>query len=234
EGEVFAQFIEFYLGKRIENMHDQEYNDAVKFVDEHFKIVNIDKTYTAPEIIKIAEDESKISKVDALLLDPYNSLEDDYSLMKSTENKHSYDYKIAGRLRIFGKNNNIYTVLNCHAVTEALRKVDGDGHPIAPNKADSEGGGKFSNRADDFGTIHRLVQHPELWNETQFHMRKVKNTKTGGKPTPMKEPVIFKMQPGGCRFEINGQDIIRDIRVGKSVEQVNIFNTMTPSLKDIF
>ncbi len=212
EGEVISQLIEFHAGERIDRIPKTVYDTSFDFVMKHFKVVSIDKTYTAIEILNIAEMECKMSKIDGLMIDPYNSLEPDYSMIKRTENQHNYDYKIAGRFRLFGKNNNIYVVLNCHAATEALRKVDADGYPIAPGKADTEGGGKFANRADDFVTIHRLVQHPEYFNETQWHQRKVKQTKTGGKPTPIKEPVIFRMLPGGYSFEINSVDIIKEIK----------------------
>jgi hypothetical protein len=74
------------------------------------------------------------------------------------------------------------------------------GFPAAPNKADTEGGGKFSNRADEFLTIHRYVQHPTEYNVTQVHVRKVKETETGGRPTMLDEPVLFKMEKGYYGF----------------------------------
>ena len=45
-----------------------------------------------------------------------------------------------------------------HAVTEAQRRKGDDGLPVAPYAEDTEGGGKFVNRADCFMTIHRKVQ----------------------------------------------------------------------------
>jgi hypothetical protein len=103
-------------------------------------------------------------------------------------------------MRSFCKKNNLAIYLNCHAVTEALRKVHKDGpyagYLMAPNKADTEGGGKFSNRADDFLTIHRHTQHPSDFNITEIHVRKIKETETGGRPTLKDDPVKFKMERG--------------------------------------
>lgn len=226
EGEVFSQMMEFYYGKRIEQMNESEYSTSYNFIKKHFKIINIDRTYTATEILDIAETECKISKVHGLMLDPYNSLEMDYSLIKKSENQHNYDYKIAGRLRIFAKNNNVYTVLNTHAATESLRQKyakdtppfmgeDISGHPMPPQKADTEGGGKFANRADDFITIHRFVQHKNIWFKTLFIVRKVKNTKTGGKPTPMDAPVVFEMNENRCGYKIEGEDVVWNFHSSK-------------------
>ena len=67
---------------------------------------------------------------------------------------------------------------------------------MAPNKADTEGGGKFSNRADDFITIHRHTQHPSDFNITEIHVRKIKETETGGRPTLKDDPIKFKMERG--------------------------------------
>ena len=69
-----------------------------------------------------------------------------------------------------------------HAVTEAQRRKGADGLPIAPYAEDTEGGGKFVNRADDFLTFHRKVQAQDSIDRRtiEFHMRKIRETETGG------------------------------------------------------
>ena len=49
------------------------------------------------------------------------------------------------------------------------------------------------NRADCFLTIHRKVQAPDPHTRsmTEVHIRKVRETETGGSPSPLDEP--FKM-----------------------------------------
>jgi hypothetical protein len=88
-----------------------------------------------------------------------------------------------------------------HAVTEAQRRKGGDGLPIAPYAEDTEGGGKFVNRADSFVTIHRKVQAPDplVRSMTELHVRKVRETETGGAPTPLDEPfkIVMNMSHTG-------------------------------------
>jgi hypothetical protein len=81
-----------------------------------------------------------------------------------------------------------------------LRKLDKDGYICAPQKADTEGGGKVANKADDFMTIHRKTQHPTDWMITEIHVRKIKDTETGGMPTPLNNPILFEMYKGQCAF----------------------------------
>ena len=51
--------------------------------------------------------------------------------------------------------------------------------------SDCEGGGKWSNRCDNFMVIHRYVQHAMDWMITNVHVRKVKDTDTGMMPTSL-------------------------------------------------
>ena len=117
--------------------------------------------------------------------------------ISKTHNGHEYDYLACSEMRIFCKKNNVSIWLNTHA-SLMLRKKHNDrheygGHPIPPMASDVEGGGKFVNRADDFFVIHRYVQHPTDWMQSQIHVRKVKDVDTGGRPTPIDEPLYLKV-----------------------------------------
>ena len=74
--------------------------------------------------------------------------------------------------------------------------------------ADVEGGGKWGNRADDVITVHRYTQHPDRWMISDIHVRKVKETETGGRPTNMDSPISMRMQVGNVAFTVAGQDLI--------------------------
>lgn len=129
--------------------------------------------------------------VDAVFVDPYNSLRLDMRKMEISV--HDYHYEAATAFLTFSNKHNVAVWLNMHAVTEAQRRKGSDGLPSAPFAEDTEGGGKFVNRADCFLTIHRKVQAPDphTASMTELHVRKVRETETGGKPTPFDEP--FKM-----------------------------------------
>jgi hypothetical protein len=78
---------------------------------------------------------------------------------------------------------------------EAQRRKGPDGLPVAPYAEDTEGGGKFVNRADCFMTIHRKVQamDPEIRKMSELHVRKVREVETGGAPTPLEDPYCLVM-----------------------------------------
>jgi hypothetical protein len=42
----------------------------------------------------------------------------------------------------------------------------------------------------------------------QVHIRKVKEVETGGRPTPLDEPVRFRSIPNNVGFEIHGENLI--------------------------
>ena len=91
-----------------------------------------------------------------------------------------------------------------HSFTEAQRRKGADGLPVAPYPEDTEGGGKFVNRADCFLTIHRKVQSPDhsVRRMSEIHVRKVRETETGGEPTPLDSPVLISMNLSHTGFKM--------------------------------
>ncbi len=209
-GSFMRKMISFYWGKPINgdySMSEAEYNTAKSFIEKHFFLIKAEEElYNYKDIIlltkKMNERLMKIgTKVHASLIDPYNSLKIDLSGF-SKLSTHEYHYEALSEIKQAGKANNIGFWLNNHAVTVALRAKDGDKkYPVAPQKADTEGGGKFSNKADDFITYHRLTQHPTDWNITEIHIRKIKETETGGRVSPFDSPVKLEMYKGMCAFK---------------------------------
>jgi hypothetical protein len=94
--------------------------------------------------------------------------------------------------------------LNAHAVTSAQRMKGADGLPIAPFAEDTEGGGKFVNRADCFLTVHRKVQSPDhsIRRMSEIHVRKVRETETGGEPTALDSPYLISMNLSHTGFKM--------------------------------
>lgn len=193
-GSVFKKLIEFYWGERIESMNDLKYRIAYNFISSHFKIIANDKMYNFKDILAMTEQVHLASKIDGVLVDPYNALKIDLS-DNSKLNTHEYHYEAASEMQLFAKRMDICVYLNCHVVTSAMRMK------TPPMKADTEGGGKFANKADDFITIHRETQDQEKWMETELHVRKVKEIETGGSYTPIDNPFVLIMQRGFCSFK---------------------------------
>ncbi len=198
-GAVFKRLCEFYLGIPIDKMNELQLKKAYEFVNTHFKIIKITEMYNYVDILKIGDKLVAKDNYNGFLIDPYNSLKIELN-ERSKLSTHEYHYLAASEMQLWAKKNNCTVYLNCHVISNALRQKDNNGFPAAPQKADTEGGGKFANKADDFITLHRLTQHPDDWMVTELHVRKVKETETGGKPTPISDPVKLAMEKGGVSF----------------------------------
>lgn len=203
-GGFMRKMIQFYWGKPLRGefaMTQKEYKEAKDFIEKHFFPVKAqEELYNYKDIINMAKKtKDKYPDCNCGMIDPYNSLKTDLSGF-SKLSTHEYHYEALSEIKAFGQVNNFGWFVNHHAVTEALRKLDKDGFPAAPQKADTEGGGKTANKADDFLTIHRKTQHPTEWMITEIHVRKIKDMETGGRATPLNSPVLFEMYKGQTAF----------------------------------
>jgi len=190
---VKMSLMQFAMDKKVADMTFLERKQAYKWVGEHFIIISNNQIYGYADLILFFEKIMKQQPIDGVFLDPYNSLKLD---MRNTGiSTHDYHYEAASEFLTFSKTNNIAVWVNAHAVTEAQRRKGPDGLPVAPYAEDTEGGGKFVNRADCFMTIHRKVQamDPEIRKMSELHVRKVRDVETGGKPTPLDDPYCIMM-----------------------------------------
>lgn len=210
---LIKKLTEFFLGKPINKIEEDEFYMAQDLILRYFIIIDTEKKmYTYAELLEEATDIYHQEGFDGFFIDPYNSLAKDKEMFK-TLGGHEYDYEVATHFRNWAKQHDVSIWLATHAVTSALRMKHAQGHeyaghPMPPSSADIEGGGKFVNRADDFIVIHRYIQHPTEWMYNQVHIRKVKETETGGRPTPMDEPIRFRSLPDNVGFEIHGENLI--------------------------
>lgn len=203
-GAFMRKMIQFYWGKPLTGnfaMNETEYQIAKKFIEDHFSLIKAQEDlYNYKDIINMVKKARKVRKYNYGMIDPYNSLKIDLSGF-SKLSTHEYHYEALSEIKAFGQQNNFGWFVNHHAVTAAARTKDAEKkYQAAPNKADTEGGQKVANKADDFITIHRITQHPTDWMVTEIHVRKIKDTETGGRPTALDIPVKFEMYKGGCAF----------------------------------
>lgn len=205
--------MEFATAMPIKTQNFMQRKEAYRWVNEHFTIINNNQVYSYSDIILFMEKVKRIQNIDAIFVDPYNSLKID--LKNSNIGVHDYHYEAASEFLTYSTANNVAVWLNMHAVTEAQRRKGDDGLPIAPYAEDTEGGGKFVNRADCFVTIHRKVQAPDLQARrlTEIHVRKVREVKTGGQPTGLDEPINYVMNPTmtGFRSVNSGNELFEPI-----------------------
>lgn len=207
-GSLTRMLVEFYFKTAIKFLIASQIKEAMDFIENHFDIVDNQNSYTYLDVLAMSEKLHHAKKIDGVFIDPYNALELDETLLR-TYGDHNYHYRVTSEFRNFTKKHDCCIYLNCHAVTEALRRTwskdnapDAEvvGHAMPPKKSDIEGGGKFANRADDFLIIHRYTQHKSLYRVTEIHVVKTKETETGGKNTPLSEPVKLALEIGNCNF----------------------------------
>ena len=223
---IVKKLIEFKEGIPINKVDEEKLKEGSQWVDSHFKLISIDEQYSYVQLLELGAQIKKGWDYQGFFIDPYNSLEKDRDLFRSVGG-HEYDYKAASDMRMFCHKTGVALWLTAHAVTEATRRVYGAnheyaGHPVAPMMSDCEGGGKWSNRCDNFCVIARMVQHPLDWMITQLHVRKVKDTDTGMMPTSLSSPVRIRSLINNVGFSIEGEnmiDLISDEHTGESISK---------------
>lgn len=203
-GGFMRRMIQLFWGKPIRGeyaMTKKEFNYAKEFIEKHFKLIKAqEQLYNYKDIINLVKIALSDEEYKFGMIDPYNSLKIDLSGF-SKLNTHEYHYEALSEIKSFGQQNSFSWFVNHHAVTSAIRMRDAEKkYPIAPRKEDTEGGGKVANKADEFITIHRVTQHPTEWMITDIHVRKVKDTETGGKPTSLDSPIRFERYKGGYAY----------------------------------
>ena len=190
---VKMSLMQFAMDKKASDMTYLERRQAYKWVNEHFVVINNNQVYGYSDIILFVEKVMRQTPIDAIFVDPYNSLKLDMG--QKGVSSHEYHYEAASEFLTFSKANDMAVWLNMHAVTEAQRRKGDDGLPVAPYAEDTEGGGKFVNRADCFLTIHRKGQsmEPDIRRMSEIHVRKVRDVETGGRPTALEDPYCLMM-----------------------------------------
>ena len=182
-------------------MTPEEFKFAKTFVEEHFKIIKAQEDlFNYKDILNLIKIARSEGHYDAALIDPYNSLKVDLSGF-SKLNTHEYHYEALSEIKAYGQQTDFGFFITAHAVTAAIRMRDADRkYAIAPRKEDTEHGAKFPNKADDFITWHRITNHPTDWMISELHVRKIKDTETGGRVTPIDSPVKLQRYGAGYKY----------------------------------
>ena len=209
---IIRKIVEFLEGEPINKIEETHYKERVKWIDEHFKFVDASKLYTYKSLLDLAQHVKKAWDYQGFLLDPYNSLNKDKEVLKGISG-HEYDYQATSEIRIFCKENNISTWVCTHAATEATRMKHPkghyyEGHPMPPSAASVEGGSKFLNRCDNFLVCHRYIYSPSDWMYSHLHVKKIKDVDTGGRPTPLEDPIRLESIRNNVGFSIEGKNPI--------------------------
>ena len=195
------KLMQFATGLPIADMRQEEIKMAYKWVNDHFKVISNSQNYSYTDLMVFGEKLIRQQEFQGYFIDPYNALKIKMSGGAGLST-HEYHYEAASELLTFSNKNKIAVWLNTHSVTESQRIKGPDGLPVAPYAESTEGGGKFVNRSDSFLTWHRKVQHPDydMRRTMELHIRKIRETETGGQPTAIDNPVLFEMNRENTGF----------------------------------
>lgn len=205
--EVTKDFVKMYVGKEWTQCNEIEKKKGLEWVRANFRIIETEDLLDYKTLLKFNEELIKTGEFQAVMIDPYNSLDYNWMDFDRREGTHEYHYKVASIFKQWAKNNNCTIFLNVHTVTESQRSLwpkgktlnyqgeeyDVAGHVRVPYPAEVEGGAKFVNKADDILVIQRYTRHPMLKNWTEVHVTKVKEKWSGGEPTMQDSPIRLRM-----------------------------------------
>lgn len=197
---IKMKLMEYFVGKKIQQMSDLEHNVSLRFIDEHFFILSTDNMYTYGEILEHSKTLMQYKSLKGIFIDPYNSLKME---LTNSKNKYIYDYEAYSEMLNYTKKYNTTIFLSVHSTTAAQRERDAEGNQKAPHASDTEGGAALYNRADNFMTYHRKIKSQDEWMFTQISVDKVRNQDTGGSPTRQGNPFILRMNNGVEFVDIN-------------------------------
>lgn len=208
DGELRKKLKEFFLGKSIKVMDDEELTIADDFIKKHYRIMSSKHMHSIEDWLlkgEVLYDEG--FEFEVLIGDPFNSFD-----VPDSIDLYRHDIKALNMMRVFKENYSSIWMTD-HVNSAAARNKDSNGYINVPWKSDISQGQIKANKVDDFIMFHRLINHPEKKNEMQIHVNKIKSVETGGFPTTKDEPVIITLNPDYCGFSDRGIDPIKYSRI---------------------
>jgi hypothetical protein len=202
-GRIMRDLVQMYCNKKFMDLTHAEIRRAEMKIEHHFKFIDNSKRYEPKQIIDLYLG----TQATTLLIDPWNSLKTDLT--------YTSNYEVLNDLKMVTKEGQHTIFINAHP-TSASGRLGAvypkdhfwSGQVRIPFKSDIEGGKAFSNKADDFIVIHRLISHADMWHFTMVEVAKVKDTDTGGKPTITEQPVMLDYN-FGLGLTCDGVDVIK-------------------------
>ena len=179
-GQLKRDLIQMYLGQSFKDLDENLLGMYLSKIENWFTFIDNTKLYSHNDILNL------FAKVNChgCLIDPYTGLNHD----RVKISQYDRNYNFCNDIREFTNRTKKTVYVNTHPQTEAARRVYPDNHTLkgyiqAPKKSDTEGGQSFANRCDDYMTVHRMTNHPDLWMMTELTISKIKDVETGGKCT---------------------------------------------------
>lgn len=174
-----AKLIEKFTGKKFDKkrLPQDEYRQVKAYLEKDFSFI-MPSDYKLETILQKAKYLVRKRGIKALVIDPFNRLEDEQGGMSETR----YVSHLLDTLTNFAQQNDVLVILMAHPTKMSKNK---DGVIDAPTLYDISGSANFYNKAD-FGLV---VHRDRLNNTVDVHIQKVKFRHLG--------------EVGSCQFKYN-------------------------------
>lgn len=152
-------------------MSKAHYDKGFEFVKKHFEVIDFKEMPTVKELMQKFEE----SDCDGILIDPFNSLDD--------EGANIYDFLKKSLTKIKQTARELQKVCVIIEHPRSDGSLDENGNPKEPSEYTLNGGKMWHNKCDVIGIVHRPLVHSDPTDDTvTFRTRKVKNQKLNGMP----------------------------------------------------
>ena len=180
--EFYHELTEMYVGHDLTpNNYGRAdrvaYEEVYEFVSKHFFFVYPKDMSSTPEYIKERFLELIIKeKVNGVVIDPFNQLDNDYSKVGGRDDK--YLEVVLADFKRFAQINNIPFIIVAHP---NKMKKDGTGNYECPDVFDLSGGAMWNNKMDNILIYHRPMRgtNPES-TICELHSKKIKRQRIVG------------------------------------------------------
>jgi twinkle protein len=167
----FARLASMHQGKsfsKSKGMTEDEVKESLKFVDNYFMRLEIDRLWNVDQIIEQLEYAVKRYGINTLVIDPYNRLDN-----QITEREEKYIGSILAKLAMAAKRLNVLIIFIAHP------KKFNEGDKM-PNMYSISGSADWYNMADIGVIIHRdRLENGKLENKMKVIVQKVKDFHLG-------------------------------------------------------
>lgn len=160
-----SKLIEKFTGKHFDKDHLTygEYKQVKQHLETNFFFISPKNDFRVDAILERAKFLVRRKGIKALVIDPYNRLEDE----SEGKNETKYISRLLDKLTNFAQQHDVLVILMAHPTKMQKNK---DGEPEIPTLYDISGSANFNNKAD-FGIV---VHRNRLENTVEIHIKKVK------------------------------------------------------------
>jgi twinkle protein len=175
--DFYDDLIEFYVGKWLDRMSEDEYCEAAQFIDQHVFYVYPDDGHDVHSINEKFRYLVLKKGVDGVLIDPFNQLD---HIQKPYQREDQYLSETLKDIKRFALLNCVSYNIVAHPVKQQ-RDQDKSLPPV--DMYDISGGAMWANKSDNIISYYRPNHHVNKTSpEVKIFIQKIKRRRTGGKP----------------------------------------------------